>query len=180
MIAAILIFNITFCSTIFAAANTNAQVKNRPSFVGNNGCLVSYKTVDKENKGVLFIHAQDYYLSLEAAQNFADDLTTSRTESLIEYLSPMVVAKLSPQVAFMLETYFFLDNDGQAAISQKIKKGIQKSCNDGNGGYVRITVEYYENKAGGVSMTTYDVADWNGGDIDYLDGFRVDKIYRLN
>lgn len=142
MIAAILIFNITFCSTIFAAANTNAQVKNRPSFVGNNGCLVSYKTVDKENKGVLFIHAQDYYLSLEA--------------------------------------YFFLDNDGEAAISKKIKDGIQKSYNDGEGGYVRITIEYYENKAGGVSMTTYDVADWNGGDIDYLDGFRVDKIYRLN
>ncbi|WP_077892156.1 hypothetical protein, partial [Clostridium acetobutylicum] len=136
--------------------------------------------LDYMDTGIEIIHAQDYYMSPQAAHNFADDLTPSRTESLLEFLSTLVTIPLSAGLSTALGAYFFLETDGDTALANKIKDQIQKSYNDGNGGYIRVTVKDCEMKRGGVSMINYDTADWNGTDVSFLSGFKVQKTYRLN
>lgn len=174
----ILSLNIAFSNNILAA--TNIQVGNRPSYVGKNGCTIEYKPLDYMDKGIEIIHAQDFYMAPQTAHNFANDLTPSRTQSLVEFLTGLITIPISGGLSTALGAYFWLDSDGDASLSNKIKDQIQKSYNDGNGGYIRVTVKFYEMKRGDVSMTTYDTADWNGGNISFLSGFSVKKIYRLN
>ncbi|WP_234118042.1 hypothetical protein [Clostridium hydrogenum] len=180
VVTTIFMLDIILCNNIFAKG---IPIGHRPSFVGANGCVVQYKPLDKANAGVLIIYSQDYYMSPQAAHNFADDLTPSRTESLLEFIASLITIPITSGVSIgtALGAYFYLDSDGETSLSNKIKNQIQKSYDDGNNGYIRITVQYYHNNASSVSgMTTYDTSDWNGTDIYYLNGFNVQKIYRLD